>query len=126
MLGVIIRPGIGQVAARPLPLYSDSVDATRPSSKAKTVSVPAVGREELAPPISDNAQKSPPADAAPALPEPPSYLYWHVSDRRGVLHTYEVLEVKQRTVLQIPLRNLQAGDTVQVHYRGFTSTYSVK
>jgi hypothetical protein len=49
-----------------------------------------------------------------------------VADGRGVLRTYEVLDVKQRAVLQIPLRNLHSGDTVQVHYRGFTSTYSVQ
>ncbi|WP_188548048.1 S8 family serine peptidase [Hymenobacter qilianensis] len=127
MLAVIIRPGVGQVAARALPLYSDSVDVKAPSiSKDKLAAVPAVGREELAPPVSDGAEKSPPAGATPALPDPPSYLYWHVSDRRGVLRTYEVLDVKQRAVLQIPLRNLHAGDTVQVHYRGFTSTYSAQ
>ncbi|WP_159452107.1 S8 family serine peptidase [Hymenobacter roseosalivarius] len=125
MLAIIIRPGIGQVAARPLPLYSDSV-AVMPPSKEKLAAVPAVGREELAPPVSDSAEKRPPAGATPTLPDPPSYLYWHVSDRRGVLRTYEVLEVKQRAVLQIPLRSLQAGDTVQVHYRGFTSTYSAQ
>jgi hypothetical protein len=60
------------------------------------------------------------------LPAPPSYLYWHVADRRGVLRFYEVLDVSQRAVLQVPLRSLQAGDTVQVHYRGYTSTYSLK
>ncbi|WP_133273040.1 S8 family serine peptidase [Hymenobacter radiodurans] len=126
ILAVIIRPGVGEVAARALPLYSDSVDVKAPVSSNKPAAVPAVGREELAPPVAESAEKSPPADAIPTLPDPPSYLYWHVADRRGVLRTYEVLDVKQRAVLQISLRNLQAGDIVQVHYRGFTSTYSAQ
>ena len=126
VVAVIIRPDAGGTvsAARPLPLYADSTEMTPLPAKKKMTDVPAVGREELAPAVPIGPEKSPPEAAAPSLPAPPSYLYWHVADRRGVLRFYEVLDVSQRAVLHIPVRSLQAGDTVQVHYRGFTSTYS--
>lgn len=126
LLAVIIRLGVAGavVAPRELPLYADSVTTAPVSGKDKPADVPKVGREELAPPVPGESEKSPPAAPIPALPAPPSYLYWHIADRRGVLRRYEVLDVNQRAVLQIPLRSLQVGDTVQVHYRGFTSTYS--
>ena len=125
MLAVIIRPEVATIAARTLPLYADAADslAAQPLTPNQLAAVPAVGREELAPPAPDASPKSPPVALAPVLPIPPRYLYWHVADRWGVLRTYEVLDVNQRAVLQLPLSELQAGDTVRVHYRGFTATY---
>ncbi|UOQ77083.1 hypothetical protein MUN84_21960 [Hymenobacter sp. 5516J-16] len=54
---------------------------------------------------------------------PPQYVYWQLLDRSGKLRRYEVLEVKQRAVLRIPLRLLRSGDAARVHYRGYTQTY---
>jgi subtilisin family serine protease len=128
VVAVIIRPDAGGTlsAARTLPLYADSAEMAPLPVKKKLGDVPAVGREELAPAAPSGSEKSPSVEPTPNLPAPPSYLYWHVADRRGVLRFYEVLDVSQRAVLQVPLRSLQAGDTVQVHYRGYTSTYSLK
>ncbi|QDA62133.1 hypothetical protein FHG12_19405 [Hymenobacter jejuensis] len=126
LLSVIIRPSAAYVSARTLPLYADSV--VRVTSLApKTPSVPRVGREELKPPLSGEPKQGEAAgEAAPQPPTHPDYLYWHIADRYGVLRTYEVLEVTQRAVLRLPLSRLRAGDTVRVHYRGFTQSYSVQ
>ncbi|WP_167856750.1 S8 family serine peptidase [Hymenobacter aquaticus] len=123
VLAVVIRPEAAVIPAQVLPLYSDSVRLVNTAPQK----VPAVGREELAPPPG----RQPERQTAPAGPEPaplvplvrPGYLYWHVADRRGVLRSYEVREVTQRAVLQIPLRTLQPGDTVRVCYRGITQSY---
>ncbi|WP_196282007.1 S8 family serine peptidase [Hymenobacter jeongseonensis] len=79
--------------------------------------VPSVGRE-LPVPVGN-------APSAP-LPEPnyPSYLYWNLADRRGVLHRYETRAVTQRLVVQVPRRLLQNGNVLSVHFKGYTGTYS--
>jgi serine protease AprX len=123
VLAVLIRPEAAVIPAQVLPLYSDSV--TMVGSRQK---VPAVGREELAPPLPKQpAQRQPVSEAELGLVPlvRPGYLYWHLADRYGVLRSYEVREVTQRAVLQIPLRSLQPGDTVRVCYRGITQSYSL-
>ncbi|UOQ70716.1 S8 family serine peptidase [Hymenobacter cellulosilyticus] len=123
VLAVLIRPEAAVIPAQVLPLYSDS--ATTVSSVTKKANVPAVGREELAPALNKSTPK--PDSSPPLMPlVRPGYLYWHVAGPRGVLRTYEVREVSQRAVLQIPLRTLQPGDTVRVCYRGITQSYSVQ
>ena len=119
-LAVIIRPAAATVPAHTLPLHADSARAVTPNAPRPTA--PAVGRETLAP-----EPKAPTPDAAddlPTGPEPPTYLYWHIADARGVLRSYEVLDVTQRAVLTVPLAQLQSGDTLRVHYRGFTQSYT--
>ncbi|UOQ51479.1 S8 family serine peptidase [Hymenobacter cellulosivorans] len=130
VLAVLIRPEAAVIPAQVLPLYADSVTigtVLRPGAG------PAPGREELAPPLNKPGGKRPaqsqlPSDADPVLVPlvRPGYLYWHVADDRGVLRSYEVREVTQRAVLQIPLRTLRPGDTVRVCYRGITQSYSVQ
>lgn len=129
VLAVLIRPEAAVIPAQVLPLYSDSVTLV---GGTRNTTVPAVGREELAPPLNKPggnrpAQSQPPAEADPGLVPlvRPGYLYWHVADGRGVLRSYEVREVTQRAVLQIPLRTLRPGDTVRVCYRGLTQSYLV-
>ena len=114
-VAVIIRPAAAVVPARTLPLYADSARTLAPDESDRAV--PAVGRE-TALPAPDPADDSPPDSA------PPAYLYWHVADARGVLRSYEVLAVRQRAVLTVPRRQLQPGDTLRVHYRGFTQSYA--
>ncbi|WP_226183147.1 S8 family serine peptidase [Hymenobacter nitidus] len=125
VLAVLIRSEAAVIPAQVLPLYSDSVALVGSARK-----VPAVGREELAPPLKQQGERQLTQSQPSQEPEPlvplvrPGYLYWHVADRRGVLRSYEVREVTQRAVLQIPLRTLQSGDTVRVCYRGITQSYS--
>jgi len=119
MLAVIIRPAAAFVAAHTLPLYADSIVAVTPDKAAGNV--PAVGRED---PIPLASEATPTVDPEPLPLVHPDYFYWHLADRRGVLRTYEVRDVTQRAVLRIPLRRLQPGDVIRVHYRGFTQSYS--
>nr|WP_262904711.1 S8 family serine peptidase [Hymenobacter lucidus] len=128
MLAVLIRPEAAIIPAQVLPMYSDSVTLVGSGQK-----VPAVGREELVPPLNKPPGKQPAQSQLPPEPEPelvplvrPGYLYWHIADRQGVLRSYEVREVTQRAVLRIPLRLLQPGDTVRVCYRSITQSYSVQ
>jgi hypothetical protein len=60
------------------------------------------------------------------LPEPnyPAYLYWSLTDRRGVLRRYETRAVSQRVVVQVPRRLLRGGDVLQVFFKGYTGRYS--
>ncbi|TGE28770.1 S8 family serine peptidase [Hymenobacter metallicola] len=121
VLAILIRPEAAIIPAQVLPLYSDSATVVRAAQQ-----VPAVGREELAPPLSRQpapGQALP--EPAPMAPVRPMYLYWHVADPQGVLRSYEVREVTQRAVLQIPRRTLRPGDTVRVCYRGITQSYLV-
>ena len=72
-------------------------------------------------------EDSNPATDGPVLaPDPdfPAYLYWHLADRHGVLHRYEVRAVTQRLVLQVPRRLLLRGDALRVEFKGYTATYS--
>ncbi|OUJ74502.1 hypothetical protein BXP70_06890 [Hymenobacter crusticola] len=118
MLAVIIRPAASFVPAHTLPLYADSVVAVSPDNAADNV--PAVGREQ---PLRAPDATMLVEDSSPLALTPPRYLYWHLADQRGVLRSYEVRDVTQRAVLRIPLRLLQPGDQVRVHYRGYTQSY---
>ena len=113
-VAVVIRRAAAVVPAHTLPLYADSARAAAPADDR---AVPAVGRETALP-------APDPADDLPPDSAPPAYLYWHVADARGVLRSYEVLAVRQRAVLTVPRRQLQPGDTLRVHYRGFTQSYA--
>jgi len=116
MLAVIIRPAAATVPARTLPLYADSIRAVTPDQPRPDV--PALGRESTVP------TPEAPAEDEPVPTEPPHYLYWHIADARGALRRYEVRDVTQRAVLEVPLRLLLPGDVLRVHYRGFTQTYT--
>ncbi|WP_324670796.1 S8 family serine peptidase [Hymenobacter sp. GOD-10R] len=118
LLVVIIRPTAAFVPAHTLPLYADSVVAVTPDNLSGNV--PAVGREE---PIGTPDAKTPTDDSSTVPLTPPNYLYWHLANKQGVLRSYEVRDVTQRAVLRIPLRLLQPGDLVRVHYRGYTQSY---
>ncbi|GAA3947700.1 hypothetical protein GCM10022406_31850 [Hymenobacter algoricola] len=122
LLAVIIRPEAALVPARTLPLYTDSVQVLVADKPGK---IPAVGRETPRPLPNDATRAALPVAAEEApLPLHPDYLYWHIADRRNVLRFYEVREVTQRAVLQVPRRRLRPGDTLRVRYRGFTQSYS--
>jgi len=124
-LAVLIRPEAAVVLVRALPLYADSAEVVTPADRA--VKTPALGREAPLPLVNEATRATPDApDPTPLPPAHPDYLYWHVADARNVLRSYEVRDVTQRAVLRIPRRTLRPGDTVRVHYRGFTQTYSVQ
>ncbi|RSK43986.1 S8 family serine peptidase [Hymenobacter rigui] len=113
---VIIRAEAAYVPARTLPLFADSVQATTPTEVPR---VAPVGQEQARAP-----QPAQPDEVV--APVPPNYLYWQVLDIAGYPLRYEVLEVSQRAVLRLPLRRLDAGKKVRVHYRGYTETYSAQ
>ncbi|MCC2544996.1 S8 family serine peptidase [Hymenobacter sp. BT175] len=115
LLSVIIRPEAAFLPGFPLPMFTDSVAALTPGEALKA---PKLGREAIVGPA--------PVEAAAApLPRPTDYLYWHVASAEGVLRRYEVREVRQRVVVQIPLRTLQSGDLVRVWFRGSMLSYLV-
>jgi serine protease AprX len=122
LIAVIIRPEAAVRPAETLPLLADQSDNTLPfalpTPEAKTTSdnVPRVGHEQ---PVPASAPLAP-------LPEPnyPAYLYWNLADHRGVLRRYETRAVSQRLVVQVPRRLLSSGSVLQVHFRGYTATYS--
>ncbi|QNH60564.1 S8 family serine peptidase [Hymenobacter sediminicola] len=122
ILAVNIRPEATRLMVRTLPFYADSLGAL-PDAKR----VPRVGREEPRPLNQGQTQSVVVPESEPvalALPAA-GYLYWHVSDSRGVLRRYEVVEVSQRAILRIPRRTLQPGDVVRVYYLGTTHSYPV-
>ncbi|UOR07091.1 S8 family serine peptidase [Hymenobacter aerilatus] len=116
MVAVVVRVAAATVPARTLPLYADSVRAVTPAVRPNEV--PALGKESTVP------TPEAPAEEEPVPAEPPRYLYWHIANRQGVLRRYEVRDVTQRAVLEMPLRLLQPGDVLRVHYRGSTQTYT--
>ena len=98
LVAVVIRPAAAVRPARALPLVAEMTQ-----------------------------EDSNPATDGPVLaPDPdfPAYLYWHLADRHGVLHRYEVRAVTQRLVLQVPRRLLLRGDALRVEFKGYTATYS--
>ncbi len=110
---VIIRAAATYVPARTLPLLADSVQAVTP---AEARPVGPVGQEQAA-----ETPLARPDEVV--VPEPPHYLYWQVLDAVGRPLRYEVLEVTQRAILQVPLPELEEGKSVRVHYQGYTATY---
>ncbi|WP_162910566.1 S8 family serine peptidase [Hymenobacter oligotrophus] len=116
---VVIRPE-ATLVLRPLPLRTDSaVAAPRAATADGRLEVPRAGKERTA-----TAQPAPAApDGIPLPPPNPEYCYWQLADAAGRLRRYEVLEVSQRAVLQLPTGAWQPGDVLRVHYRGFTLHY---
>ena len=123
LIAVVIR---SEAAIRPavtLPFMAEQSEAVTPTNAVNDSKTPPdertprVGREQPLPPGS--------APLAP-LPEPnyPAYLYWNLADRRGVLRRYEARAVTQRLVVQVPRRMLRGGNVLNVHFKGYTGTYS--
>ena len=115
-LRVVIRAEAAFVPARTLPLFADSVQATTPA-EAKPVAP--LGQEQAQGP-----HLTEPDEVVASAP--PYYLYWQVLDAAGHPLRYEVLEVTQRVILQVPLSQLEGEKAVRVHYRGYTATYPAK
>jgi subtilisin family serine protease len=131
---VVLRPAATLPAARPLPLLTDpdeaglawlaALGAEAGSPQVKTLPVAPASPPDAAP----VGQEKPTADDNPPLPPAayPPRLYWHLANRRGVLHRYEVRAVAQRVVLQLPRRALRGGAVLRVHYQGYTGEYTEK
>jgi serine protease AprX len=51
------------------------------------------------------------------------FVYYHLENEKGTLDSYYVISVKQQEVLRIPVDKIISGQTVRVHYKGFTETY---
>jgi hypothetical protein len=120
---VVLRPAATVRPARQLPLVAEDVPGSvalgigAEEPKPRSENVPRVGRDK------------PAEDAGPVLsfsPEPdyPPYLFWSLTDRRGVLRRYETRAVTQRLVVQVPRRLLRGGDVLRVHFNGYTHQYS--
>ncbi|MFD2221841.1 S8 family serine peptidase, partial [Hymenobacter bucti] len=131
---VVLRPAATLPTARPLPLLTDPDEAglawlaalgpAAGASAAKTLAPSAAAPPDAAP----VGQEKPTTDDNAPLPPAayPPRLYWHLSNRRGVLHRYEVRAVAQRVVLQLPRRLLRSGSVLRVHYQGYTGEYVEK
>ncbi|HET9502790.1 MAG TPA: S8 family serine peptidase [Hymenobacter sp.] len=130
---VVLRPAATVPSAQPLPLLTDPEEAS-PAWLA------ALGPDASSnPPVRPGAAPTQPTGVAPVgqerpadtgtqpLPAPEAYpprLYWHLANRRGVLHRYEVRAVAQRAVLQVPRRMLKGGTVLRVSFRGYTGEYA--
>ncbi|GAB2701819.1 hypothetical protein GCM10011495_04280 [Hymenobacter frigidus] len=127
LIAVIIRTEAALRPAEQLPLVIEQSEATA------TIAAPATGipaaDTKAAEQVPDVGHEQP-GDQRPAplavLPEPnyPAYLYWNLTDPRGVLHRYETRAVSQRLVLQVPRRLVQKGEVLRIYFKGYTGTYS--
>jgi subtilisin family serine protease len=131
---VVLRPASTLPTARPLPLLTDPDEAGLAwlaglGAAAGSPQATAPATAPTAPPdAAPVGQEKPTADDNPPLPPAayPPRLYWHLANRRGVLHRYEVRAVAQRVILQLPRRLLRGGGVLRVHYQGYTGEYAEK
>ncbi len=54
-----------------------------------------------------------------------AYLYYNLMNNKGVLDSYYVLEVSQEEVLKIPRNALKQGETLNVHYAGYSYSFKL-
>ncbi|MGI4870614.1 MAG: S8 family serine peptidase [Janthinobacterium lividum] len=128
LVAVVLRPQATLPVARPLPLLAepDEAGATLPAwlaAPGTAVPPPGTPTPTKAAPV---GQEHPTTDAEPTLPAYPAYparLYWHLADRRGVLHRYEVRATSQRLVVQLPRRLARGGNVLRVYYQGYVGEY---
>ena len=127
LIAVIIRTEAALRPAEQLPLVIEQSEATA-TIAATATDIPAADTK-AAEQVPDVGHEKP-GDQRPAplavLPEPnyPAYLYWNLTDPRGVLHRYETRAVSQRLVLQVPRRLVQKGEVLRIYFKGYTGTYS--
>jgi hypothetical protein len=50
-------------------------------------------------------------------------LFYHIQNTDGVLDRYYVVEVNELSPLNISSSNLNKGDILRIHYRGYTFEY---
>jgi hypothetical protein len=130
---VVLRAAATVPSAQPLPLLTDPEDASpawlaalSPDASSNPPALPAAAPTAPTgvPPV---GQERPTSSDGPALPAPAAYpprLFWHLANRQGVLHRYEVRAVAQRAVLQVPRRLLKGGTVLRVSFQGYTGEYS--
>ncbi|KUG07672.1 S8 family serine peptidase [Solirubrum puertoriconensis] len=117
---VIIRPE-ATLVLKHLPLRADSAAAAPRAPLAdERPEVPRAGKERTA-----TSEPATEPEGFPLPPPNPQYCYWQLADAKGHLRRYEVLEVSQRAVLQLPTGTWQPGDLLRVHYRGYTLNYQL-
>jgi hypothetical protein len=58
--------------------------------------------------------------AEPGLGANPEYLYYNIMDAGGVLRSYYVVAVTQPNALTLNKSDYQPGDTLNVHYAGYS------
>jgi serine protease AprX len=52
------------------------------------------------------------------------YLYYHIENPEGSLDRYFVLLVEKTVPLEIPVSDFKAGQTLRVHYKGYTQSHT--
>ena len=53
-----------------------------------------------------------------------NYLYYHIADREtGKIRKYAVVNMSTCDVFSISLDEIQMGELVKAHYKGFTNEY---
>ena len=133
LVTIVLRPAATLPVAQPLPLLTDPGEASPAWLSALSPTISATNAPVLpspAPPPTNVApvgQEQPAAGTGAPLPPPAAYpprLYWHLANRRGVLHRYEVRAVAQRVILQLPRRMLHNGNVLRVHFQGYTGEYA--
>ena len=127
LVAVVIRTEAALRPAEQLPLVVEQSEAATTIAATATEVPPADAKAiEPVPDVGHEKHGDPRPVPLAVLPEPnyPAYLYWNVSNPRGVLRRYETRAVSQRLVLQVPRRLVQRGEVLRVHFKGYTSTYS--
>jgi hypothetical protein len=59
-----------------------------------------------------------------ALAPKPANLYWHVQRPDGRLRNYGVRRVNDERTVRFPGMRLEPGETLRVHFEGFTGAFS--
>lgn len=52
------------------------------------------------------------------------YFYYHIEGQNGVLEKYYIVEVESQEVLKLPVSDFKSGQTLRVHYRGYTQSHN--
>ena len=55
-----------------------------------------------------------------------NYLYYHIEKPNGVLKQYGLIRVNQSDAYYLRNSEVAAGETIKVHYKGYTAHYQVK
>lgn len=51
------------------------------------------------------------------------YLYYHIENSKGTIDRYAVINVYQKEALKVLLNELKSGETLRVHYIGYTGEF---
>jgi len=54
------------------------------------------------------------------------YLFYHISDKEGIIKKYAVIKVYKTEVLNLYTAGYEEGDILRIHYKGYTDEYTFR